>query len=136
MINDNKTTYIDFYGKQYPICLTVSVHERINNTFGGLDGLSQVMNENDESAVSSVSMLMHILMIGGQSRIKALAWLSGEKVDLPPVPDLDILKDIMTMGDIRKYQKAIFDNVVLSCAQEVEVAPETEKNGEATQELS
>lgn len=136
MIDDKKTTYIDFYGKKYPLCLTVSAHERINDTFGGLAGMAQVMSEKDEAAVGAVANLMHALMIGGQSRIKALAWLSGENADVPSVPDLEILKGLLTLEDIPKYQQALFDNVALSSAQEVEVAPETEKNGEATQGLS
>lgn len=133
MMDDKKTTYIDFYGKQYPLCLTVSAHERINETFGGLSGMAQAMSGKDEAAVGAVANLMHALMLGGQARMKALAWLSGEKVELPPVPDLDILKGLLTLEDIPKYQQALFDNVALSSAQEVETDPKTEKNVEATQ---
>lgn len=133
MMDDKRTSYIDLYGKRYPLCLTVSAQERITQTFGGLGKMAAAMDENGEVAVGALADLMHILMCGGRDRAAALAWMAGEEAEAAPqIPECAILKGLLTLEDIKQYQGQLFEAIRLSSGQEVEVDPEKGKNAETT----
>jgi len=132
MMDDKRTTYVDLYGKQYPMCLTVSANERVNQAFGGLTKLGEVMEKAGENAAGTMVELIHILLCGGRDRVKALAWMSGETVDTPEVPDASILKDMISMQEMLELKDKAYESMGISAERTVEVAPETGKNAETT----
>lgn len=132
MTEDKRTTYIDIYGKQYPMCLTVSANERINQTFGGLSKMGEIMEEDGENAVGTMVDLIHILLCGGRDRVKALAWLDGETVDTPEVPESAILKDMISLRELGEFKYKAYEAMGVSTERMVEVEQETGKNAETT----
>lgn len=132
-MDDKYTTYIEFYSKRFPLCLTVAAQERANSEFGGIGKMLKDMQSAGDQVLTGTVELVHLLMCGGRDRAKALAWMSGEKVDVPEIPDRDQLKAIMTMQDVAECQKKIFEAIRLSSGRTVEVEPVKEKNVNTTQ---
>lgn len=131
-MEDKRTTYIDLYGKRYPLCFTVSAQERVSQTFGGMDKMAERMAD-DSAALDATVTLIQILMCGGRDRVKALAWMAGEEADTPEVPELPVLKNLILLTDLKEYQNQAFLAIGVSTEKTVEVAPETGKNADATQ---
>lgn len=134
MSYDDRTVYLDFYGKEYPLCMTVLASNEVDTQFGSFAAMSDAISRGVES-LGDWAQLLHILMEGGSARVKALAFLNGEEVgNLPNVPDLDTIKTILSWEDIQQDKQVIIDAIVKSKQSTVEVAPDTEKNVETTQE--
>ncbi len=134
MTNQDRIEYVDLLGKQYPLCFTISAQEQVNKEFGGLSQMFDAIKKDSDAAAPVMITLLHILMIGGAARTKALAWMSDETPDLPKLPSKDDLKDLMTIGEIAAIKEHIFRTIRRSMERTVEVAPDSRKNGETTQE--
>lgn len=133
MIEDKRTTYIEFYGKSYPLCLTIAAQEKAKDEFGGISKMLKEMRSSGDNTVIVTANLIHILMCGGRDRTKALAWMASEQADVPEVPDREMLKNLLTIKDVSEYQQAIFETIHASAAPTVETAPEKQKNADTTQ---
>lgn len=133
MQEDKYTSYIELYGKKYPLCLTVAAQERANAEFGGVKQMLKDMQGTDDQILSSTIKLTHLLMCGGRDRAKALAWMSGEKSDTPTVPDCELMRELMTMKDIADCQQKVFEAIRASNSRTVEAEPVKEKNVNTTQ---
>lgn len=134
MNHDDRTVYLDFYGKKYPLCLTVLASDEVETQFGSFASMAEKIGRGVES-LGDWAQLLHILMNGGNARVKTLAFLNGgDAAELPDVPDLDTIKTILSWEDIQQDKQVIMDAIVKSKQPTVEVAPDMEKNVEATQE--
>lgn len=133
-MNDKRTVYIDFFGIQFPLCMTVQAGEEIKEKFGGFENLAGILNDEGVDGLRNWAELLQILMEGGAARVKAIAWLNSETVELAKVPDVETLCSILSWGDVSRYQPDIFHAMGVSSQPTVEVAPEKGKNAEATQE--
>lgn len=133
MTKDDRTTYLNFFGREYPLCLTVMASDAITKEFGGYDGLAAALG-NGVDSLGDWAKLLHILMDGGAARVKAIAWLNGEEINmLPDVPNLDIIRDILSWSDIQQNRDIIMSAISGSSNPTVEADPDMEKNVEATQ---
>lgn len=133
MMRDDRTVYYDFYGKRYPLCLTVLASNEIDTQFGSFDGMSDAIS-GGVSSIGAWAQLLHILMEGGSARVKAIAFLNGESAaDLPAVPELDVVKTILSWEDIQRDGQTIMNAILKGRQPTVEVAPDMGKNVEATQ---
>lgn len=130
MIRDDRTTYLDFFGREYPLCLTVLASDAITKEFGGYEALTAALNSGVDS-LGEWAKLIHILMDGGTARVKSISWLNGEEADLPDVPDQETIRSILSWGDIQRDKKTIFEAISGSTTPTVEAEPG--KNGGATQ---
>lgn len=135
MVEDKRITYAKVCGREYPLCLTVAAEQKIIDTFGGLEAMANKMTEG-EKGIPMTAQLAHILLEGGEKRIKALAWMEGEEVETQTVPPLEVLMDALDMKDANELGKKLFEAIRVSRGVTVEVADseEEEKNVETTQE--
>lgn len=133
MTRDDRTTYLNFFGQEYPLCLTVLASDSITKEFGGYDALGTALSKGVDS-LGDWAKLLQILMDGGAARVKAIAWLNGENPDNPDVPDLDTIRNILSWGDIQRDRDLIMSAISGSSNPTVEAEPDMGKNAEATQE--
>lgn len=134
MDGDKRVVYVELYGRWYPLCLTVMAHQKICEAWGGLEQMAKAMDTEGEMAIPITAKLLHIMMEGGNARIRALAWMDGEEVpDLPRVPGAEILSSLLVLEDIGDLQEQVFAAVRASKSSTVEAEPPAlEKNGETT----
>ena len=134
MMDDKRLTHIDFFGGEYPLCLTVLAQEKIAEDYGSTTKLLEALDDEENSldGLKHWINLLHYLMEGGVARVKALAFIAGEEANVPAVPTVDQLKEIIGWSDVRAYTTAIFAAIGVSTAQTVEAEPK--KNVETTQE--
>lgn len=133
MTRDDRTTYWNFFGREYPLCLTVLASDSITKEFGGYDALGTALS-NGVDSLGDWAKLLHILMDGGAARVKAIAWLNGDTPNNPDVPDLDTIRNILSWGDIQRDRDLIMSAISGSSKPTVEADPDMGKNAEATQE--
>lgn len=132
-MKDERLTTLNFFGREYPLCLTVLAQQQVQDEWGSLDALSELLTHTDADAMTGWCHLLRILMEGGAARVKALAWMAGqEPEELPPIPEMDTLTKIMGWADIAAFGPVIMAAIGGSTQQTVEAAPE--KNAETTQE--
>ncbi len=134
MIEDKRISYIEFFGRKFPMCLTVLVQDQITSDYGSVVKLLEKLEDDSVDALPYWVDLLHSLMVGGAARVKALGFLSGETVETPAVPSVDQLQEIVGWADIREYTADIFKAVGLSMDATVELEEENEKNAETAQE--
>lgn len=134
MLNDNRVSFVEIVGLQYPLCMTVAANEALDELYGGLNGwLEKLQSGNESDAVSSTVGFLGILLQGGRDRVETIARLTGQKADLPPVLDTVSLKAILTIGEIGALQAQMIAAYTSSGKQTVEVAEPATKNAETTQ---
>lgn len=133
-MEDKRLVYIDFFGVNFPLCLTVMAQDKIAEDYGSTIKLLDALDDEENSldGLKHWINLIHYLMEGGVARVKALAFLRGEEADVPAVPTVDQLKAIIGWSDVRAYTTAIFGAIGVSTATTVEAEPE--KNVATTQE--
>ncbi len=135
MMEDKRLVYIDFFGVNFPLCLTVLAQEKIAEDYGSTTKLLEALDDEENSFDDGLTHwinLLHYLMEGGVARVKMLAFLHGEEASAPVVPTVDQLKEIIGWSEVRAYTTAIFGAMGVSTAQTVEAEPQ--KNAETTQE--
>lgn len=134
-MEDKRVVYVEIYGRQYPLCLTVLAHEKICQEWGGLEQMAKAMDATGEQAIPITAKLLHILMEGGAARIKALAWVEGiDKPTLPEVPAAEMLSALLVLEDVSQLQEKVFVAIRASREATVEAEPpKEEKNAETTQ---
>lgn len=134
-MEDKRVVYVELYGRQYPLCLTVLAHEKICQQWGGLEQMAKAMDATGEQAISITAKLLHILMEGGTARIKALAWMEGSNnLELPKIPDAEMLSALLVLEDVSQLQERVFAAIRVSREATVEAEPpKEEKNAETTQ---
>ena len=134
MMQDKRITYVALFGKEYPMCLTVAAEQQLIERFGGLEQVANQMTDG-EAGIPVVAEFAHIMMEGGQKRVKALAWLEGEEAQPLPVPPMEVLLDALDLADAQYLSGKLLEAVCVSRGVTVEVAEEREegKNGETTQ---
>lgn len=136
MMEDKRTTFIDFYGKKYPLCLTVSAQERIKEQYGGVNEMLAVIKKGGPNLGKVYAGFLYHMMRGGNDRARSLAWMEGRECDAPEVPNLEVLECLLTNADINELQDSLFEALAGSSRRTVETEPGKEKNAETTQESS
>ena len=131
-MEDKRVAYVDFYGKQYPLCLTVSAKEKIAECYGSVNNMLSLLRKGGEGVGKVYADFFYALMCGGRDRLRVLAWMVGTEVDPPEVPSQERLRDFLTTGDINYIQDELFTALHLSTASTVEVDSNDGKNAETT----
>lgn len=134
MVKDDRVIYVKLFGKEYPLCLTVSAQERINQEFGSMVGMFDRLKKADATIGSTYVAFCHHMMQGGNDRVRALAWMEGEEVEVPEVPTREMLSCLLTSADLADLKEKLFQSVAVSNSRTVEVGADKEKNVETTQE--
>lgn len=131
-MKDDRLIYLSFFGRSYPLCMTVLAHHQVEEMWGGLDSLSELLSDAGSNGLTAWCQLLRILMDGGASRVRALCWMDQQEApELPEIPDLETLTQIIGWSDINAFSQTIMEAVGVSTKQTVEVAEE--KNVETTQ---
>ena len=134
MMEDNRITYAEICGREYPLCLTVAAHQKIIDQFGGLVEMADQMG--GEKSIAQCAWLTHTLIEGGIAREKALAWMEDTEAQPRKMPTLELLKDAMDLAEAEGLWPVLFGAIRRSRKLTVETDPTegTEgKNGETTQ---
>lgn len=132
-MNDDRLITLNFFGREYPLCLTVLAQQQVEEEWGSLDDLSELLTQTGAEAMTGWCQLLRILMEGGAARVKTLAWMECKTADnLFPIPETDTLTQIVGWADIAAFGPVIMTAIGGSTQQTVEAAPE--KNAETTQE--
>ncbi len=117
-----KVTYIELLGEKHPLCFSLAAQEALEETFGGLDAMSEEFASGESRRIiSAVDKALQILMKAGR------VYLSARGEELPaPLPCRPA--DLIGAGEKEKI-KTIFQAIAADTEREVEVEI---KNGEAT----
>lgn len=135
MMEDKRITYAAVCGRTFPLCMTVAVHQKIIEKFGGLAEMAEQLD--GEASTAQCAWLTHTLIEGGIAREKAMAWMMDTTVSHEDVaPPMEVLMDAMDLADVTALWPVLFKAIRRSRGMTVETDPaeETEeKNGETTQ---
>ncbi len=129
---------VDIGGKKFPLCLTVSALDKVNEKCGGMKNIGAFLDgkDTDERASSSramvntVWMLALLLQEGEENRI-VFSRLAGEETERQLVPDQETLNHLLTVASANKYRVAVIQAVNESMVQEIEALyPKNVKDAE------
>ncbi len=131
MMDDNRVVFFELYGKQYPLCCTVSAKAKIDEKWGSLDAWAELVEEHGEDVFALAVEMTKILMDGGAAHMRVQSKISGEEIELPTELSLDELCNLIPVLDCPVLMTRLSD--ALTAGQHVTVEIEPEKNGETTQ---
>lgn len=117
-------------GVEYPMCMSLTAVERIEEEFGGLEEMMEAVSYSDATGMSglirSMETALGIFLDAGRIYVQQ----NGETV--PPLPDCRIA-DLLGVDDLGGVFGDLLGGVV-SSSSEREVEAEPSKKGEATAE--
>lgn len=122
-----RVQYIELVGKKYPMVLSLSAIERIEEEFGSMESMDQALTYNESTGLTGIvhaaETVLGVLLDAGRT----YASIIGE--DVPPLPSCR-LADVLDM-DIAVMIGMIFGVISSSSEREVEAVS---KNAGATGE--
>lgn len=134
---DDRMGRVTIEGVQYPMCLTIKATDAIEKRFQGVDKVSALLSEYAEkdqySALMKTTLELALLLIdGGLNRCRTRAKMRGEEIELPTLPSMEDLQEVMTFEDLLDIQQNIFAAFTVGSARNVEARPDNSpKNGES-----
>lgn len=127
-VND-RITYINIMGREYPMCLTVGATKVFRNVFNiGIKNIDQLMElaedgENVDYVLGNMLQILRILLNGGRDAVRCRARMAGEEVPEIPTFSTDDLLNIYTLADIGDLTQKIMIAISASYRQEIESKP-------------
>lgn len=134
---DDRMGRVTIEGVKYPMCLTIKATDAIEKRFQGVDKVSSLLSEYAEkdqySALMKTTLELALLLIdGGLNRCRTRAKMRGEEIELPTLPSMEDLQEVMTFEDLLDIQQNIFAAFTVGSARNVEARPDNSpKNGES-----
>lgn len=134
---DDRMGRVTIEGVQFPMCLTIKATDAIEKRFQGVDKVSALLSEYAEkdqySALMKTTLELALLLIdGGLNRCRTRAKMRGEEIELPTLPSMEDLQEVMTFEDLLDIQQNIFAAFTVGSARNVEARPDNSpKNGES-----
>lgn len=134
---DDRMGRVTIEGVQFPMCLTIKATDAIEKRFQGVDKVSALLSEYAEkdqySALMKTTLELALLLIdGGLNRCRTRAKMRGEEIELPTLPSVEDLQEVMTFEDLLDIQSNIFAAFTVGSARNVEARPDNSpKNGES-----
>lgn len=120
-----KVNYIELAGRKYPMVLSLSAIQRIEEEFGSMEGMSEALTYHEETGltavIQAVETVLGIFLDAGRKYVSAI----GEEVP-PPLPCR--ITDVLDM-DAMSARDLIGGVIDSGTRREVEAAA---KNGVAT----
>lgn len=127
-VND-RITYINIMGREYPMCMTVGATKVFRNVFNiGIKNIDQLMElaedgENVDYVLGNMLQILRILLNGGRDAVQCRARMAGEEVPEIPVFSTDDLLNIYTLADIGDLTQKIMTAISASYQKDVESKP-------------
>lgn len=115
-------------GVEYPIAYTVEAQKMVADKVGGLDKIKDVIGS---ETLTNMDMI-HIMMVAGDHRERALARMRGEEYEGTPIPAAEDLEALMLPRELAPAIKALSVAMKEGNKSEVEVKPEPKKKESAT----
>lgn len=134
---DDRMGHVTIEGVEFPMCLTIKATDAIEKRFQGVDKVSSLLSEYAEkdqySALMKTTLELALLLIdGGLNRCRTRAKMRGEEIELPTLPSMEDLQEVMTFEDLLDIQQNIFAAFTVGSARNVEARPDNSpKNGES-----
>lgn len=134
---DDRMGRVTIEGVEFPMCLTIKATDAIEKRFQGVDKVSALLSEYAEkdqySALMKTTLELALLLInGGLNRCRTRAKMRGEEIELPILPSMEDLQEVMTFEDLLDIQQNIFAAFTVGSARNVEARPDNSpKNGES-----
>lgn len=134
---DDRMGRVTIEGVEFPMCLTIKATDAIEKRFQGVDKVSSLLSEYAEkdqySALMKTTLELALLLIdGGLNRCRTRAKMRGEEIELPTLPSVEDLQEVMTFEDLLDIQQNIFAAFTVGSARNVEARPDNSpKNGES-----
>lgn len=134
---DDRMGRVTIEGVEFPMCLTIKATDAIEKRFQGVDKVSSLLSEYAEkdqySALMKTTLELALLLIdGGLNRCRTRAKMRGEEIELPTLPSMEDLQEVMTFEDLLDIQQNIFAAFTVGSARNVEARPDnSQKNGES-----
>lgn len=134
---DDRMGRVTIEGVEFPMCLTIKATDAIEKRFQGVDKVSALLSEYAEkdqySALMKTTLELALLLIdGGLNRCRTRAKMRGEEIELPTLPSVEDLQEVMTFEDLLDIQQNIFAAFTVGSARNVEARPDNSpKNGES-----
>lgn len=134
---DDRMGRVTIEGVEFPMCLTIKATDAIEKRFQGVDKVSALLSEYAEkdqySALMKTTLELALLLIdGGLNRCRTRAKMRGEEIELPTLPSMEDLQEVMTFEDLLDIQQNIFAAFTVGSARNVEARPDNSpKNGES-----
>lgn len=111
-----KVSYIELAGRKYPMCLSLTAAAALEDTFGGLTKMGEVLTQGSiRDKTAAVNDVLRILMAAGRTYVHAEG---GEVPEPLPCNPSDVL-DITSGAAV----KAIFSTISGDTKREVEAEP-------------
>lgn len=134
---DDRMGRVTIEGVEFPMCLTIKATDAIEKRFQGVDKVSALLSEYAEkdqySALMKTTLELALLLIdGGLNRCRTRAKMRGEEIELPTLPSMEDLQEVMTFEDLLDIQQNIFAAFTVGFARNVEARPDNSpKNAES-----
>lgn len=121
---------VDIRGKKFPLCLTVTALDKVNEKCGGLKNLMPFLKGYGDGAkaVYNTAWMLGLMIFEGEENRLVCARFDGEKVERRAVPDSTAICHLLTPATARAYREAVLEAVTESMHQEIEA--ERQKNAE------
>lgn len=134
---DDRMGRVTIEGVEFPMCLTIKATDAIEKRFQGVDKVSSLLSEYAEkdqySALMKTTLELALLLIdGGLNRCRTRAKMRGEEIELPTLPSMEDLQEVMTFEDLLDIQQNIFAAFTVGSTRNVEARPDNSpKNAES-----
>lgn len=112
-------------GKEFPLCLTVTALDKINEKCGGLSELTAFLNGPGDlsKAFHNTAWLLALLIEEGEKNRIVCARFDGTQVENADLPDYDTLCSLVTIRTMMRYRGTVMDAIGESMKQEIKAAP-------------
>lgn len=102
-----KISYIEFLGKQYPLCFSLSASQQLSEKFGSLERMQADLGSGDVAKIANaVNTVLEVLMKAGRIYVKATG---GDVPPELPCKPTDLI-DVRDGAAITAIFKAISDS--------------------------
>ena len=111
-------------GKEFPLCMTVTALDKINDKCGGLDKLTEfVLGGGDLcKAFYNTAWMLALLIEEGEKNRQVCDCFDGRSTDAVQLPDYDQLCSMVTIHTMMQLRNVCLDAVKESMEQDIEAS--------------
>lgn len=121
---------VDIRGKEFPLCLTVTALDKINDKCGGISELTSFLSGSGDLSKSfrNTAWLLALLIEEGEKNRAVCAQFDGNPVEQANLPDYEQLCSMCTIHTMMRYRGVALEAITASMQQDIEASHS--KNGE------